>query len=316
LEAASSPFFGDGLLGQAIKNREVNMALDKIQTFKINPQDAERLERLATARGVSVGAVIREAIQDALYGPAWALETLEEIRENVENEYAGRQAILETAKLQIEEKINALTEDTENLTEKMAELLQKEAAIDDPKEALEIRKRYAEIRDLFDITNERLESAKKKHSEILRGIAQLEKEKEEKLNDALRRAFPRVCEPLLEGITARLADVANALRPYLAAFASEATPEPLLAKFLWLRLGEMARGKNSLAYELLGKPSPFTRSNYESWRNFWQFWSWQTSYKLPLEDGNQSGQPEEASEEPREAASVQAEGLGEIKIEL
>jgi predicted transcriptional regulator len=283
------------------------MPLDKLQTFKLDPRDAKKLERIAKARGASVGAVIRDAIQDAIYGPAWALELLEETRKSVESEYASRFAILETAKEQVEEKIKTLTKDAENLTEKMAELLQNEAATDDPNEALEVRKQYKELRDLFDITNERLESAKKKHSEILRGIAQLEKEKEEKLNDALRQAFPRVCEPLLEGITARLADVANALKPYLAAFASEATSEPLLAKFLWLRLGEMARGKNSLAYELLGKPSPFTRSNYESWGSFWQFWSWQTAYKILLEDENQSGQPQEASEEPREETQVQIE---------
>jgi hypothetical protein len=89
-----------------------------------------------------------------------------------------------------------------------------------------------------------------------------------------------------------------------------------MAKFLWNKLGEMARGQNSLAYELIGKPSPFSRSNYESWQSFWQFWSWQTACKLPLEDDNQSGQPEDASEEPREAAQVQAEATGEIKIEI
>jgi DNA-binding transcriptional MerR regulator len=283
------------------------MPLDKIQTFKIDPRDAEKLERIATARGVSVGAVIREAIQDALYGPAWALETLEEIRKNVESEYASRFAILETAKEQVEGKIETLTEEAGNLTAQVAELLQKESAMDDPREALEVRKKYGEIRDLLDITNERLKAAKEKHAEILRSIAQLEKEKSQKLNAALREAFPAVCEPLLEGITARLADVANALRPYLAAFASEATPERLLAKFLWLRLGEMARGKNSLAYDLLGKPSAFSRSNYESWKSFWRFWSWQTAYKLPLEDDNKRGHVEEASEEPREEAQVQIE---------
>jgi predicted transcriptional regulator len=281
------------------------MPLDKLQTFKIDPRDAERLERLATARGTSVGAVIRDAIRDAIYGPAWALELLEEIRKNVENEYAGRQAILETAKAQVEEKIKILTKDAENLTEKMAELLQKEAATDDPNEALEVRKQYKELRDLLDITNERLGSAKKKHSEILRSIAQLEREKNQKLNEALRRAFPQVCEPLLEGIANRLMNVANALKPYLAAFASPATPEHLLAKFLWLRLGEMARGQNSLAYELLGKPSPFSRSNYESWQSFWRFWTWQTGCKLPIEAEVAGDQ--EAPEQSREEAQVQIE---------
>jgi Skp family chaperone for outer membrane proteins len=282
------------------------MPLDKLQTFKIDPRDAEKLERMATARGTSVGAVIRDAIRDAIYNPAWALEILEEIRKNVEGEYAGRQAILETAKLQVEEKINALTEDTENLTEKMAELLQKEAATDDPKEALEIRKQYAELRDLFDITGERLKAAKEKHTEILRGIAQLEREKNQKLNEALRRAFPQVCEPLLEGIANRLMNVANALKPYLAAFASAGTPEHLLAKFLWLRLGEMARGQNSLAYDLLGKPSPLSRSNYESWQSFWRFWTWQTGCKLPIES-EIAGDQEEAPEELREETQVQIE---------
>jgi rubrerythrin len=282
------------------------MALDKIQTFKINPQDAARLERLATARGTSVGAVIRDAIQDAIYGPAWALELLEEIRKNVESEYASREAILETAKAQVEEKIKTLTKDAENLTEKMAELLQKEAATDDPNEALEVRKQYKELRDLLDIANERLESAKKKHAEILRAIAQLEKEKNQTLNEALRQAFPRVCEPLLEGITNRLVNVATALQTYLQAFASPATPEHLLAKFLWLRLGEMARGQNSLAYDLLGKPSPLSRSNYESWQSFWRFWTWQTGCKLPIES-EIAGDQEEAPEELREETQVQIE---------
>jgi hypothetical protein len=291
------------------------MPLDKIQSFKINPRDAERLERVATARGDSVGAVIRDAIRDAIYGPAWAIEVLEEIKNNVESEYASRFAILETAKAQVEEKIKTLTEDAEKLKEKMAELLQKEAATDDPNEALEVRKQYKELRDLLDITNERLESAKKKHSEILRSIAQLEKEKDQKINAALRQAFPHVCEPLLEGITTRLADVANALEPYLRAFASPATPERLLAKFLRNRLGEMARGKNSLAYELLGKPSPFSRSNYESWQSFWRFWTWQTGSKLPIES-EVAGDQEEAPEELREEAGLQAESANEIKIEI
>jgi len=291
------------------------MALDKLQTFKLDPRDAKKLERIATARGTSVGAVIRDAIRDAIYGPAWAIEVVEEVKNDVESEYASRVAILETAKAQVEEKIKTLTKDAENLTEKMAELLQKESAIDDPNEALEVRKQYKELRDLLDITNERLESAKEKRSEILRGIAQLEKEKTQALNAALREAFPSVCEPLLEGITTRLADVANALKPFLAAFASAGTPEHLLAKFLWLRLSEMARGKNSLAYELLGKPKPFARSNYESWKSFWRFWGWQTACKLPLEDDNKSGQVEEASEEPQEEG-VQAEGANAIKIEI
>jgi hypothetical protein len=283
------------------------MALDKLQTFKIDPRDAERLERIAKARETSVGAVIRDAIRDAIYGPGWAIEVVEQIKNDVESEYASRFAILETAKAQVEGKIKTLTEEAGNLTAQVAELLQKESAMDDPKEALEVRKKYGEIRDLLDITNERLQAAKEKHAEILRGIAQLEKEKEEKLNDALRQAFPRVCERLLEGITTRLVNIATALRPYLAAFASPATPEHVMAKFLWNKLGEMARGQNELAYELLGKPSPLARSHYESWESFWQFWSWQTAYKLPLEDDNKSGQVEEASEEPREEAQVQIE---------
>jgi type II secretory pathway component PulJ/predicted transcriptional regulator len=282
------------------------MALDKLQTFKLDPRDAKKLERIAKARETSVGAVIRDAIRDAIYGPGWAIEVVEEIKNDVESEYASRFAILETAKEQIEEKIKTLTKDAENLTEKMAELLQKESAIDEPNEALEVRKQYKELRDLLDITNERLESAKKKHAEILRAIAQLENDKNQALNAALRQAFPRVCEPLLEGITARLADVANALRPYLAAFASAGTPEHLLAKFLWLRLGEMARGKNSLAYDLLGKPSPLSRSNYESWQSFWRFWTWQTGCKLPIES-EIAGDQEEAPEELREETQVQIE---------
>jgi hypothetical protein len=280
------------------------MALDKIQSFKIDPRDAENLERIAAARGDSVGAVIRDAIQDAINGPAAALEVLEEIRKNVESEYQARQAILETAKLQIEEKIKALTQDAENLAAKMAELLQKESAIEDPNEALEVRRQYKELRDLLDITNERLEATKEKRSEILRGIAQLEREKTQKISEALRRAFPRVCAPLLEGIANRLVNVANALKPYLAAFASAGTPEHVLAKFLWLRLGEMARGKNELACALIGKPSPFARSHYEDWQSFWKFWGWQTGCKLPIE-AEVAGNQETASEEPREEAQVQ-----------
>jgi chromosome segregation ATPase len=273
------------------------MALDKIQTFKINPQDAERLERIAAARGTSVGAVIREAIQDAIYGPAWALETLEEIRKNVENEYAGRQAILETAKAQVEEKIKALTKDAENLTEKMAELLQKEAATDDPKEALEIRKQYAELRDLVDITGERLKAAKEKHTEILRGIAQLETEKNQTLNEALRQAFPRVCEPLLEGLANRLADVANAMEPFLHAYAAAGgAQEGVLERFLWHRLGELVRERNAEAVNFLGRPTPLFRSNYQSWPAFWRHWATQTGCKAPIEEAQSGGAEEEAPE--------------------
>jgi hypothetical protein len=291
------------------------MPLDKLQTFKTDPRDAKKLERIARARGTSVGAVIRDAIHDAIYNPAWAMERLEEIKKRIEAEYASRFAILETAKLQVEEKIKTLTEEAGNLTAQMAELLQKESATDDPKEALEVRKKYGEIRDLLDITNERLQAAKEKHAEILRSIAQLEKEKSQKLNDALRQAFPQVCEPLLEGIANRLVNVANALKPYLAAFASEATPEHVMAKFLWTRLGEMARGQNELAHALLGKPSPLARSYYENWQSFWKFWGWQTGCKLPIE-AEVAGDQETASAEPREAAGVQAEGTGEIKIEI
>ena len=273
------------------------MHLDKMLSFKIDPRDAKKLERIAKARGTSVGAVIRDAIHDAIYGPAWALELLEEIRKNVESEYASREAILETAKAQVEEKIKTLTEDAENLTEKMAELLQKEAAIDDPKEALEIRKQYAELRDLFDITGERLKAAKEKHAEILRSIAQLEKEKNQKLNVALRQAFPRVCEPLLEALANRLADVAHALDPFLHAYAAAGgAREEVLERFLWHRLGELVRERNAIAVNLLGRPTPLFRSNYQSWNAFWQHWETQTGCKLPIEESLKGGTEEEVRE--------------------
>jgi Skp family chaperone for outer membrane proteins len=273
------------------------MPLDKLQTFKIDPRDAKKLERIATARGTSIGAVIRDAIHDAIYGPAWALELLEEIRKNVESEYASREAILETAKEQVEEKIKTLTKDAENLTEKMAELLQKEAATDELKEALEIRKQYAEMRDLFDITSERLKAAKEKHAEILRSIAQLEKEKNQKLNDALRQAFPRVCEPLLEALANRLADVAHALDPFLHAYtAAGGAREEVLERFLWHRLGELVRERNADAVNLLGRPTPLFRSNYQSWNAFWQHWETQTGCQIHIEDTPKGEAEEEAPE--------------------
>jgi hypothetical protein len=282
------------------------MALDKLQTFKMDPRDAEKLERLATARGTSVGAVIRDAIHDTIYGPSWAMERLEEVKKRIEAEYASRIAILETAKSQVEERIRALSEDLKDLTERKAELIKRESETDDPKNALAIRKECAETQELLNITSERLEQARQKLSEIAQGLKMLEREKNEALDAALREAFPAVCEPLLEGITARLADVANALKPYVAAFASQATPEHMLAKFLWLRLGEMARGKNELACALIGKPSPFARSHYEDWQSFWKFWSWQTGCKLPIE-AEIAGDQEEAPEELREETQVQIE---------
>jgi predicted transcriptional regulator len=291
------------------------MPLDKIQSFKIDPQDAEKLERMATARGTSVGAVIRDAIHDAIYSPAWAMERLEEIKKRVEAEYASRFAILETAKNQVEERIRALSADLKDLTERKAALIKLESETDDPKKALTIRKECSETQDLLNITNERLEQARQKLGEIAQGLKMLEREKNATLNDALRQDFPTVCEPLLEGITNRLVNVANALRPYLAAFASPATPENLLAKFLWNKLGEMARGKDELAYALIGKPSPFARSHYEDWQSFWKFWSWQTGCKLPIE-AEVAGDQETASEEPREEAGLQAESANEIKIEI
>jgi hypothetical protein len=272
------------------------MPLDKLQTFKIDPRDSERLERIATARGTSVGAVIRDAIRDAIYGPAWAMERFEEIKKRVENEYVSRFAILETAKLQVEGKIKTLTEEAENLTAQMAELLQKESATDDPKEALEVRKKYGEIRDLLDITNERLQAAKEKHAEILRGIAQLEKEKNQSLNDALCRGFPSVCQPLLESLANRLADVARALEPFVNAFVASGVREDMIAKFLWLRLGEMARERSSLARDLLGRPSPLYSSNYQSWSAFWKHWATQTGCKLPIEENQTDGAEEKAPE--------------------
>jgi hypothetical protein len=273
------------------------MALDKLQSFKIDPRDAKKLERIATARGTSVGAVIRDAIQDAIYGPAWAMEVLQEIKEKAESEYRSRFAILETAKAQVEEKIKTLTKDAENLTEKMAELLQKEAATDDPNEALEVRKQYKEVRDLLDITNERLESAREKRSEILRGIAQLEKEKTQALNEALRQAFPRVCEPLLDALANRLADVAHALDPFLHAYAAAGgAEEKVLERFLWHRLGELVRERNAEAVNLLGRPTPLLRSNYQSWNAFWQHWEAQTGCKLPIEESQTDGAEEEVRE--------------------
>jgi hypothetical protein len=271
------------------------MGLDKLKTFKIDRQDAKKLERIAAARGSSVGAVIRDAIRDAIYGPAWAMERLEEIKKRVENEYASRFAILETAKLQVEGKIKTLTEEAENLTAQMAELLQKESATDDPKEALEVRKKYGEIRDLLDITNERLQAAKEKHAEILRGIAQLEKEKNQALNEALRQTFPSVCEPLLEALANRLVDVAHAMEPFLQAYAASGVREDTLAKFLWLRLGEMARERSALARDLIGRPCPLFSSNYQSWSAFWRHWATHTGCKAPIEEA-QSGGAEEAPE--------------------
>jgi len=289
------------------------MALDKIQSFKIDPRDAEKLERLATARGTSVGAVIRDAIHDALYGPAWAMERLEEIKKRVENEYVSRFAILETAKLQVEGKIKTLTEEAENLTAQMAELLQKESATDDPKEALEVRKKYGEIRDLLDITNERLQAAKEKHVEVLRGIAQLEKEKNRSLNVALCQGFPSVCQPLLESLANRLADVARALEPFVSAYVASGVREEIIAKFLWLRLGEMAQERSSLARDLLGRPNPLYRSNYQNWPAFWQFWAWQTGCKLPVEDKTEG---EQRPENSHGAPSDEIEEIKPINIEI
>jgi hypothetical protein len=109
-------------------------------------------------------------------------------------------------------------------------------------------------------------------------------------------------------------NVANALKPYLAAFASPATPEHVMGKFLRNKLGEMVRVQNELAYELLGKPSPLARSYYENWQSFWKFWRWQTGCKFPIED--EVAGDGEGSEEPREEAGFQAEGANDIKIEI
>jgi predicted transcriptional regulator len=272
------------------------MALDKIQTFKINPQDAERLERLATARGVSVGAIIREAIQDAIYGPAYAMEMLEETKKRIEAEYISRFAILETAKAQVEERIRALSADLKDLTERKAELIKRESETEDPKKALTIRKECAETQDLLNITSERLEQARQKLSEIAQGLKLLEREKNAALNEALRQAFPQVCEPLLESLANRLADVAHALEPFVNAYAASGVREEMITKFLWLRLAEMARQRSSLARDLLGRPSPLFVSNYQNWTAFWQHWSRQTSCKLPIEEGQSGGAGDEAQE--------------------
>jgi hypothetical protein len=289
------------------------MPLDKLQTFKIDPRDAERLEKIAAARGVSVGAVIREAIQDAIYGPAWALEMLEEAKKRVEAEYASRFTILETAKAQVEQRIQALNADLKELAERKAKLLKEEANTDDPKKALAIRKEYTETQDLLDVTSERLEQARQKLSDIAQGLKQLEREKNEAMNEALRQVFPRVCEPLLEGAANRLANVANALEPYVQAFTSAATPEHLLARFLWTRLAEMAGARSSLARDLLGRPNPLYRANYQNWPAFWQFWAWQTSYKVPVED--KTG-VEQRAEDSHEAPSAEVEVIKSIKIEI
>jgi hypothetical protein len=283
------------------------MPLDKLQTFKIHPRDAERLEKVAAARGTSVGAVIRDAIRDAIYGPAWALEMLEEIQKRVENEYASRFAILETAKNQVEERIRALSEDLKDLTERKAELMKREAETEDPKKAFAIRKECAETQDLLNITSERLEQARQKLSEIAQGLKLLEREKNAALNEALRQAFPQVCEPLLQSLANRLADVAHALEPFVCAFVASGVREELLTKFLWLRLGEMARERCSLARDLIGRPSPLFVSNYQSWAAFWRHWAAQTGCKVQLADEAVEDQTVDQPEEPGEAAKVQIE---------
>jgi hypothetical protein len=272
------------------------MGLDKIQSFKINPQDAVRLERLATARETSVGAVIRDAIRDAIYGPAWALEQLEEIKNRIEAEYASRFAILETAKAQVEERIRALSADLKDLTERKAELIKRESETDDPKNALAIRKEWSETQNLLEITSERLEQARQKLNEIAQGLKMLEREKTEALNDALRQAFPQVCEPLLESLANRLADIAHALEPFVSAYVASGVREDMIAKFLWLRLGEMARERNSLARDLLGRPSPLFSSNYQTWPAFWRHWATHTGCKVPVEETQSGGAEEEAPE--------------------
>jgi hypothetical protein len=272
------------------------MALDKLQTFKIHPRDAEKLEKVAAARGTSVGAVIRDAIRDAIYGPAWAMERLEEVKKRVEAEYASRFAILETAKDQVEERIRGLSADLKDLTERKAELIKLEAETDDPKKALAIRKQCAETEDLLNITSERLEQARQKLSEIAQGLKLLEREKNAALNEALRQAFPQVCEPLLESLANRLADIAHALEPFVSAYVASGVREEMIAKFLWLRLGEMARERSSLARDLLGRPSPLYSSNYQSWSAFWKHWATQTGCKLPIEENQTDGAEEKAPE--------------------
>jgi hypothetical protein len=124
----------------------------------------------------------------------------------------------------------------------------------------------------------------------------LEREKNATLNEALRLTFPSVCEPLLEGLANRLADVARALEPFVSAYVASGVREEMIAKFLWLRLGEMARERCSLARDLIGRPSPLFVSNYQSWTAFWQHWSRQTGSKLPIEENQNDGADEEASE--------------------
>jgi hypothetical protein len=274
------------------------MPLDKIQTFKIDPRDAERLEQIATARGVSVGEIIREAIRDAISGPAYAMEVLENAKKRVEAEYVSRFAILETAKAQVENRIQTLSEELKTLTERKAELLKLETATDDPKKAMAIRKEYAETQDLQKLTAERLEQTKQKLADITQNLKQLEREKDEALNEMLRQAFPQVCEPLLDGLANRLANVAIALEPYLQAFASPATPERVLARFLWNRLGEMVQERSPLARDLIGRPSPLLRANYASWPAFWKHWATQAGYKtgeqqnIEVEEKIEEEQPE------------------------
>jgi hypothetical protein len=234
------------------------------------------------------------------------MEILEEIRKKVESEYQARQAILETAKLQIEEKIKALTQDAENLAAKMAELLQKESAIDDPNEALEVRKQYKELRDLLDITNERLESAKEKRSEILRGIAQLEREKNEQIKENLRQEFPRICENLLDGLSMRIIATAEALRPYVKAFATPATDERVLARFLRLRLSRQVRQISDLAFDILGRPDAFNEDNFRSWPSFWKFWSWQTHFPVSVK-AEDSTVTEKKAEDQAETKRIEIE---------
>jgi DNA repair exonuclease SbcCD ATPase subunit len=282
------------------------MGLDKIQTFKINPQDAERLERLATARGVSVGAVIRDAIRDAIGGPAEALRLAEQIQDRIEMEYSGRLAVLEAAKKQIEEKIQALSEQIQTLTTQAADLLEKENATEDPAAAMELRKQCAEVQALLELTRERLNALQTKREETLKAIAALERAKNEQIKENLRQEFPRICENLLDGLSMRIIATAEALRPYVKAFATPATDERVLARFLRLRLSRQVRQISDLAFDILGRPDAFNEDNFRSWPSFWKFWSWQTHFPVSVK-AEDSTVTEKKAEDQAETKRIEIE---------
>ena len=238
-------------------------------------EDEKMAWQMAAERlGITLSDLVRESVRAYLGKTQLVWETLEKIRNEVEGEYAPKLKSLEQELAAAKERVDNFGSYLRRLDATIAELEEKANAESDPEAFGKLIDEIGRLRTTKEHTLPKAEQATKRVNELEKARKDLLKDKEEAYKAALREAFPTVAEPLLEKLAIDVADVAEALAPFLAAY--EGSRNRDLFYWLWARTGLIIKEKSAHGWLLWGRPAPLYESNYADWKKFWTFWREQT----------------------------------------